>query len=424
MVKKIFSTFASNIFIGGLNLLIAILVSQILGADGKGEQSIIITTIAMILLACNIVGGTSLVYLVPRYDNKKIIILSYLWSFLVCALVYLIMLLIPYFNNEFILHISILTFFNSLISVNSMIVLGKEKIDAKNIISIVQTFSILFSLFFLFFIIKKSDIYTYIFSLYFSYIVTFLVSSYYLIKYIKINKVIEDIKESFFRCVFRLGFYNQLSHITQMVSLRLSYYLLLLYWIKDSVGIYSGAVALVESVWLISKSIATVQYARIANSDNTRYKQQITIKLLRSTLFFSVILLLIMSLLPSAFYQFLFGKEFSDVNKLIILLSPGVFMYNIFLILGHYFSGNGKYNINTIASFLGFIVTIIFCLILIPTQDYYGAAIAAVMSYLITSLYVIIVFLKETKYRFVDLFPNKEDVKEYFNFIKNIRQLK
>jgi len=58
---KIFKTFGVRLSSAIISLLIAVVISQYLGAGGKGEQGIIITTIALILIFANIVGGASLV---------------------------------------------------------------------------------------------------------------------------------------------------------------------------------------------------------------------------------------------------------------------------------------------------------------------------------------------------------------------------
>ena len=43
---------------------------------------------------------------------------------------------------------------------------------------------------------------------------------------------------------------------------------------------------------------------------------------------------------------------------LIRILAPGVLLYGIFLILGHYYSGSGRYFMNTIAALCGLVVTL------------------------------------------------------------------
>ncbi len=420
MLKKIINTFTTNVVIAILNLLIAIIVSQYLGAAGKGQQSILITTIAFVLLVCNIVGGASLVYLVPRYDNFKIVAPSYIWTAIVCLVLYFFIGIFQDISPVYAFHVCLLTLISSFTAINTTILLGREKIRSKNFIAVLQTFALIVSLLFMFLVLDQKSIESYIISLYIAFTVAFIVSSLYIIKFLNAPAG----KQSPFGYVLKemvhYGFLNQLSHITQLLSFRLSYYILLLYLGKDSVGIYSNAVSLVESVWLISKSIATVQYARIANSDNETYNQSITQRLLRSSLLVSFFILLPMAMLPSAFYKMLFGQEFGSVNLLIVILAPGVFFYNFSLIIGHYFSGKGRYHINSIASAIGLVVTVGFCWMLIPFIGIYGAAIAAVLSFVTTSGYVFYIFRKETGFPVKSFFPGKSDITEYKNYIVSV----
>lgn len=418
MFKNIYTTFASNFISALLNLLIAVVISQTLGAQVKGEQSIILTNIVIILLFNNIIGGATLVYIVPRFNNRKVLQYSYLWAFIVCSGAFLITRLIPGLNHELLLHTFILTFISSLASANTMILLGKEKILAKNAIHILQILSVAVFLVIAIFALKMENINAYIYALYFGYGSSLLLSILLLTKHWKSGKRIDDVKQPLIPSMFRYGFFNQLSHITQMLSLRLSYYLLLIFYGNESVGIYSVAVAIIESVWLISKSIATVQYASITNSTDETYNRLLTVKLLRSSLLFSLMMIIGLSILPVSFFRFMFGEEFGPVKQIVLLLIPGVFIYNFYLITGHYFSGKGKYHINTVASAIGLIVTLILSLILIPKYDFYGAAIAGTASFTATSAYAFFVFRKISGFPLREFLPGKGDITEYIRFFK------
>ncbi len=421
MFKNIYTTFATNFASALLNLLIAVVISQTLGAEVKGEQSIILTNIVIILLFNNIIGGATLVYIVPRYNNRKVMLYSYLWAFIICSGAFGVTRLFPGLNHELLIHTFILTFISALASANAMMLLGKEKILAKNLIHIMQIFSVAIFLLLSIFVFDIQNIYAYIHALYFGYGMSLAISLILLLKYWNAGeKVTEKAKKPLLAGMFRYGFYNQLAHITQMLSLRLSYYLLLIYYSNESVGIYSIAVAIIESVWLISKSIATVQYARITNSIDKVYNIRLTVKLLKSSLIFSILMILFLAILPASFFQFLFGEEFAPVKRIIVLLMPGILVYNFYLIPGHYFSGIGKYHINTIASAAGLIATLVFGLILIPLFDFYGAAIAATISFTATSLYTFWVLKKLSGFPLTYFLPGKADIREYSDFIKKI----
>ena len=60
MLKKTLGTFGAKLIGAILNFFIIILLSQFLGPEGKGEASLILTSIAMVLIVGNLIGGAPL----------------------------------------------------------------------------------------------------------------------------------------------------------------------------------------------------------------------------------------------------------------------------------------------------------------------------------------------------------------------------
>lgn len=398
MINKILNTFGTRSLSAVINFLIAIAVSQYLGPNGKGEQGIIIATIAFVLVFSNLVGGGTLVYLVPRYKFSVLLLPSYLWSLLISIFAFGILFIFKIVDQQFILHISALSVLNSFTNIHSTLLIGREKIKAANLVSLAQPLIVILSLLVYFLLLKEESITAYIHSLYFAFGGSLLISIIYMAKtfgrlsFHPVGEYLGVIRE-----LFRLGFMNQMAHITQMMSFRLSYYFLELYHGDASVGIYSNGIQIMESIWLISKSISLVQYAQIANTNDKKYSQELSIKLLKAGVIISLLCIIPLLLLPESFYLYLFGNGFSGVKKVIWILAPGVLVYNFSIILGHYFSGTGKYHVNTIASSIGLVVSIILFTALIPSYVTIGAGIATSISYAVTSFVVLIFFMREAK---------------------------
>lgn len=398
MINKILNTFGTRSLSAVINFLIAIAVSQYLGPNGKGEQGIIIATIAFVLVFSNLVGGGTLVYLVTRYKFSVLLLPSYLWSLLISIFAFGILFIFKIVDQQFILHICALSVLNSFTNIHSTLLIGREKIKAANLVSLAQPLIVILSLLVYFLLLKEESITAYIHSLYFAFGGSLLISIIYMAKtfgklsFHPVGEYLGVIRE-----LFRLGFMNQMAHITQMMSFRLSYYFLELYHGEASVGIYSNGIQIMESIWLISKSISLVQYARIANTDDKKYSQELTVKLLKAGFLISLVCIIPLLILPESFYLFIFGKGFTGVKEVIWILAPGVLVYNFSIILGHYFSGTGKYHVNTIASSIGLVVSIILFTALIPSYVTIGAGIATSISYAVTSFVVLIFFMREAK---------------------------
>jgi O-antigen/teichoic acid export membrane protein len=422
---KILNTFGARALTAVINLLIAIILSQYLGPAGKGVQSLIITTITFVLVFANLVGGATLVYLVPRHTPSLLILPSYLWTILVSIISYLVLLIFPVVDTSLILHICILSVLNSFVSINTSVLIGREKINTSNLISLIQPFLLILSLLLFFRMKAEPGITDYIYSLYLSFGITVLISFGYYFKHCGriIIHSIKDYRQVAFEMV-RYGILNQVAHITQMLSFRLSYYVLDHFHGEAAVGVYSNGISLAESIWLISKSISLVQYARISNTDNRAEAAKLTVRLIKFSVVASLIILIPLMLLPSTFYEFIFGNGFSDTRMVIWTLAVGVLVYNFSILTGHYFSGTGRYQVNALASSLGLIASVILYFTLIPRFSLAGAGLATSLSYLITTVILMILFNRENKGWYKDLWPSRGDLAQIKGELSSMMQKK
>jgi O-antigen/teichoic acid export membrane protein len=412
MFKAIISNFSVRFFAAIFNLLIAICISHYLGAAGKGEQSIILASITIILLVDNLIGGASVIYLASRTGTKNLITTAYSWAFFVSSCCYLILSSIPWIEQKNVIAISLISGLNSIISINSSILVGKEKIQRSNLLSFCIPFLTLSVILSQLILHTTKNIDIYLNSLYIAYSSTLLLSLFLIKKELKREDSLE-INElpNTFKILLFYGFQNQIAHIFQLLSFRLSYFLLENNHGQKAVGIYSNGLSIIESIWLITSSISLYQYSRISNSNDKEYSLKLTEKLTKLGLLLAFISLFVALFIPSEFYIWLFGKEFGELSVIIRLMAPGIWIFNYALILGHYFSGVGKYYVNAIASGCGFFITLVLSFFIFPKMTIYDAALTAVISYFTTSLVVIYFYLKEGG-KFV-VFPTIGEIKEF-----------
>jgi O-antigen/teichoic acid export membrane protein len=143
--------------------------------------------------------------------------------------------------------------------------------------------------------------------------------------------------------LFRFGIQNQVAHITQLLSFRLSYYILSDYQGVPAVGVFSNGISIAESIWIIAKSMAMVQYSWISNTSDRISSAKKTLQFVKLGLVFSLIILLPLLLIPVSAYVFIFGQGFAGIKPVIWTLVPGVLFYNVSILVGHYYSGTGRY---------------------------------------------------------------------------------
>jgi O-antigen/teichoic acid export membrane protein len=165
-----------------------------------------------------------------------------------------------------------------------------------------------------------------------------------------------------------------------------------------------------------------VQHSRIVNSRDKEYNSKITIQFIKISGVISLFSILIFVIIPSEFYQYIFGDEFGAIRTAIIYLSPGVLFFSVSFIISSYFSGVGKHHINTISSIIGLFSIVVLAFILIPKYGIIGAGIAASFSYFTTTLVKVYSFNKLNTIKMKHYIPSRSDFKELTSAIKSLKE--
>lgn len=416
MLKKIIGTTGAKILNAFLTLIILMITTNYLGKEGVGIISLIILDIAIILLLNDFIGGSALVYYTPRAETFKLLIPSYIWSVIVIILFFGIFKLLSIYpslyNNivpsDYEHHILLLGLLNSLNFINLNIIVGKEKIKLYNTIFVVQILSLFISLVIFIFVIKKIEVISYVYSLYISFGISFILGFLNVRKYITSTNLSQT--HGLLKNIFHYGTMTQFANIMHLTNKRLSFFIIKSFIGTGSLGIYSAGVQLTEGLRLVGQSISIVQFARISNTTDMNYAKTLTIKLLKFTTIITAILIIIILLFPTSVFEFLFGEEFRYIRPVILSLSIGVIAIVASMIFSHYFSGIGKPKYNTISSAIGLIFTVTFVFILIPRVGIIGAGISATLAYSASAVYQLIVFIRITKAKFNEFLITKNDI--------------
>ena len=125
-------------------------------------------------------------------------------------------------------------------------------------------------------------------------------------------------------------------------------------------------------------------YINGSNNNNEKSSKEFSWKMCKINGVFTALALLVLCLLPSEVYSFVFGKGFEEISQAIRILSIGVLPLSIASNFTQYFYAKGNFKISTFASIIGLVITIIAGLILIPKYQLQGAALTATLSYFTT----------------------------------------
>jgi len=422
MFNKILHTFVTRFLVSLLNFFIVIITARYLGASVRGSIALLMLSVTIINIVNNIIGGSALVYLVPRNNLFRLLVPSYVWAVFSSIFISLLFYFLKLVELKYLSDLMIISFLSSAGAIQINVLLGKERVKLNNWISLLQTFLLLASLIVIVFIAGENSFSSYLFSLYIGFGMTFIISSLLVIKYIEYSPLgnISDLMKQF----IRFGFQIQLAYVLQLMNYRFSYYLLDNLYGKSEVGIYSIGISVAEAVWLISRSIAMVQYAKISNTQEKHVSRKLSLSLVKLSFVGTLLLLIPFILFPKDGFAFIFGPAFRNIDEIVLWLSPGIMALAISTVFTHYFSGNGMNKINTIASGIGFVFTMIFCLLLVPKFGIKGAALSASISYTSSLVYLYVKFAKETHFKLKEYMPNIGDYERIKSEVRNLLKLK
>lgn len=427
MIKNILGTTGTRILNAIINLAILIILTRELGRDGFGVIIIIILAITIIQLVIDLIAGSAIIYFSSRTDIIKLIIPSYLWIVIVVLFSWLVfsflkiyfidtyyLIIPPSYEND----ILILASINAVMLTNYNILLGKKRIGTYNIIFTIQILTLFITLMYWMFIMNDVSILSWVNSVYCAYGIGAALSVFAVVS--KIGNLSISGSFKIIKQVFYYGFVTQVANILHVANKRISVYFLKAFTGISAVGMYGAGTQLTEGLRLIGQSISLVQFSEISNTNNKEYAVRITIKLMKFAVILTTIAILILLIIPTNIYSEIFGQDFSSLKLVIIALSPGVIALSSNTIFSHYFSGLGRPSVSLWANGIGFVITILLALLLIPMFGYIGAAATASLSYIASVVYQYVVFKKETGTRASELLPRKDDYYEFKNIISKL----
>jgi O-antigen/teichoic acid export membrane protein len=424
MFKKILNTITTRLLSAIASFITLVIIAKYLKSNGLGIISLLTNTIFIMNLIDCILGGASLVYLIPLNRNRgfinKAIMVIYAWIIIISYITLYLLFSFGFISNISFLHTYILTMLASFSTSNALILLAFEKINKYNITLLLQI--ILNLIVFLGIKILKGTVGTedFIISLYISYVSSLIYSFVALEKELRFLPYGENKTKiaSIFKKLLAFGLLSQLSTIVQYLNYRISVFVLNKYSTLQEVGVYSVALRITEAIWMISSSIALVQYARISNQKNDFESIKLTIKLSKISLVVVLIETVVFLCIPQQIFSRIFGKEFYIIHQIGLALSIGIVSIGYSTIFAHYFSGKGRFIYNIIVCIIGFLINLAGNVLFVRQYGMKAAAFTSTTSYAVMSVLLVLIFIRKTKTPFHELFIHSDDVYDTFKMIK------
>lgn len=377
-----------------LGLLNAILITQFLGAEGKGVTTLFMTNLSLCLLCCQIVGGNSMVYLSSRLPVSVLLLVSYIWTIFVSIAVTTLLYFSDMCPPQYFIELLVTGILFALFHTHLFILLGKEKTILFNIMTPVPQLLQLIAAVILFVVVQTHHVHTFIYNLYFIFTSAYLASLIFILPKLEHFKMPD---KEMIHTIWKYGSKAQTSNILFFFNNRFFFYLLGYYFIKTEVGIYSIGVMVIEAVLLISNSFSLMLYSKIANSHSTAEQLSLTKKYAALSFVLTAFALFIAARIPADVYTMLFGTDFYAVKTIVLYLLPGTLLMSIYYVTSSYFSGTGKYKYNNYAVASGLLITLTGGFMFIPSGDTLAAAAVTSIAFSAIALVSLLLFYKEVR---------------------------
>lgn len=211
------------------------------------------------------------------------------------------------------------------------------------------------------------------------------------------------------------------ANLVQFLAYRADYWILEHYHPHEKeLGWYALAVKLVQFFWIVPNLLATILLPNVAAQSSWANSTNIS-RLLRIMNGINLFLGLMSILVVALIIRIFFGADYAPSAGLFLWLLPGTLLFCSATVLAAYFSGINKPIINLYGSLICLVVVIVLDLLLIPGSGKEGAAIASMLAYSVTTIYMIAVFCIKTAQPVTSLLiPGKQDIQSFYQTIQKL----
>lgn len=385
MTQQILYTVLSRSTSTALNFFIALLVARHGGPAIKGEVTLLVTTVWFFIFLSNILGGQALIYLLPRNRVEQLLIPAYVWCILISILGFVFLKVTSLIAVQHVTSVVIISFFSAVTALHQTLLYARKEINRANLLQVLPLGILLIGLALNFYVFRIENVFAYILSSGIGYLVAAMVSFGLIVKSVNWHGAKNSLDWSELLLSFRHGFLFQLVEVLQLLNLRYYFFQLGHQQGMQYLGIFSVGISVLESVWLIPRSIHTVNYVQVSHQVSETHSYIQTLALLKKNYVWCALALVALFLVPSPIFIWVFGSGFAEVKHAVRFLFPGIWIYSGWWVLFSYYSGNGRYKPLIVSSAFGTATLIMMSYYLLPKYVMSGAGLAATLSFIVAT---------------------------------------
>ncbi len=194
------------------------------------------------------------------------------------------------------------------------------------------------------------------------------------------------------KSIVKLGLVYAVALFVMQLNYRVDILILGHYKGKVEVGLYNLGVAFAMQLWQIPNAIAIVVKTRVANTENPKDLKYVISRLIRLSVIVCVVLSIALYFISPWIIPFIYGKDFYGSVVMMQAILPGIMLFVIFRIVSGSIAGIGRPDVIIKIFIPALIINIALNYVLIPLYGGIGAAWATNVSYSLGAIATLWVF--------------------------------
>jgi O-antigen/teichoic acid export membrane protein len=426
-----FITFVTRVVTSIISIGISIIIARVLGPEGKGIYSLAILLPGLLVIFTNLGVNPTTVFLIAKkkYPPKMVFGNNIIITLVLSAFTVLLGIIIIFFwGNEILPGVKVeylllglcIIPFTLFFDFISHILVGLQKIIKYNIVVFLQSL--------LFIILIGTLLLRFNFgtgSAILSQIIALILSGVILFTFVlkETGGVKLSREKNYYIAAFRYGFRAHIGGIMTFLHYRIDQLLINFFINPMAVGLYATATGLAEGILLISRSIGTTLFPKIAAETVEENRRTFTPRVCRNLVFVSLLIIITLIILSHWLILLLYSEAFIDSIQPFRILLLGTLAASGNAVLIYDLMARGKPILVSYINAVCLLVNIVLNLIFIPKWGIIGASWASVISYWLMFIITAIVYVNISKNKIIDLvIIKKSDFQYYKNIFNSIKQ--
>jgi O-antigen/teichoic acid export membrane protein len=427
-VRQGVGTLSSRAIVFAAAFLANILIARFLGPAGKGQISLVIFTITILINVAALGIPSALVFHVGQklHNTRRLFgaaLVLYSSAVIVFAAFYLAVL--PYLQGTifsdlppWLMYFVLLAFPLSLaIRYAQHIILGLRRVFHYNLVTVLDRVAYVVLLLVILWGFERS-VAGIVYAEVLGRLTAFVVAVCLLLGALK---PLFSFGRKELGALLGYGLRAHLMLVIALISYRIGLYVLRYFYDAAVVGQYSIALNMAEVLLFIPNSFGIILFTRTSSSTNEEASRFTPIAA-RNVLALTLVSALVLGLVAPVLVPLIFGQAFRPSIPLFLVLLPGVVTFALYRVLSYDMIGRGFPLRVSLASGAGLIANLGVAILLVPSLGAMGAVFGNLAGYALTTVIITYIFLRMTGNRLSDLILwRRDDFRHYRNLLAKLR---